>query len=87
MTNKKKKLKTEEIRLNEMNVIKSKLEKIELDQQFSEIVELMRIMDNFIKTGESNSGKMPILNSNKDICYIFSNRLCIKSQVTLLIRK
>ena len=44
-------------------------------------------MNNYVQTGEAISGKMPLLNSNKDISYIFSNRLHIKSQVNLLVRK
>lgn len=93
MTIRKKKIKkiktfkTVKIRLDEINIIKSKLEEIELDERFPEIAELIKIMNNFVETGESNSGKMPLLNSNKDICYIFSNKLHIKSQVNLLVRK
>ena len=84
---KQKKTKTKEFRLNEINVIKSKLAKLELDNRYAEIEELIRVMDNFVETGESNSGKMVLTNSNKDICYILSNKEHINCQVNFVVRK
>ena len=84
---KQKKTKTKEFRLNEITVIKSKLAELELDNRYAEIEELIRVMDNFVKTGESNSGKMVLTNSNKDICYILSNKEHINCQVNFVVRK
>ena len=92
MTKKKKKdnlnkFKTTEDRVQQVNFIKNKLENLQLDERNTEIEELFKIMQRYIETGESNSGKMPLTGSNKDIQYIFTNRKCVQCQVNLLVRQ
>ena len=81
------KYKTQEDRIGQVTFIKNKLENLQLDERNTEIEELFKIMQRYIDTGESNSGKMPLTGSNKDIQYIFTNRKCVECQVNLLVRR
>ena len=65
---------------------KKRLE-VQLDERFPEIQELYKMMNNYIEIGISNSGKMPLSNSNKDIQYIFSIRKNVNCQVNLIVRQ
>ena len=85
--NKKNKLKTKEERILQINIIKTKLLEVQLDERFPEIQELYKMMNNYIEIGISNSGKMPLSNSNKDIQYIFSIRKNVNCQVNLIVRQ
>ena len=82
----KQKFKTMKDRQNQIDFINQKLQEIQLDNRLPEIIELNRIMDLYIKTGESLTGRMPLSNSNKDICYILSNRANVDCQVNLMVR-
>ena len=84
--NEKLKFKTIQDRQKQINIINNKLHEIQLDDRLPEIMELNRIMNLYIKTGESLTGRMPLLNSNKDICYILSNRANVNCQVNLMVR-
>ena len=86
MTKKNQKIKTKESRLSEIKTIKAKLLEIGLDERFQEIAGLIRIMNFFVETGESHSGKIPLSNSNKDIYYILSNRQHIHCKVNIVVR-
>lgn len=80
-------IKTKEERISQIEFINKKLLKVQLDDRFPEIQELHKIMNDYIENGESNSGKMPLSNSNKDIHYIFSTRANVDCQVNLMVRQ
>ena len=78
---------TEEERLEQVNLIKSKLNEYQLDARFPDIDTLYAIMDSYIETGQSVSGSHSLAGSNKDIQYIMSNKKHIQCSVNLLVRK
>ena len=78
------KYKTLEQRQAQIDFINSKLQEIQLDDRIPEIEKLHKIMNEYIKTGVSISGKMPLPNSNKNIVYILSNRANTDCKVNLI---
>jgi len=78
---------TEEERLEQVNLIKTKLNEYQLDERYPDIDTLYAIMDSYIDTGQSVSGSHSLGGSNKDIHYIMSNKKHIQCSVNLLVRK
>ena len=76
----------EDRRMQVLN-IQQKLQNIQLDSRLPEIITLESLMETFVETGESCSGKIPLSNSNKVIHYIFSNRTSVDCKVQLLVTK
>ena len=75
--------KTQVQRLNEMLVISKKLQSLGLTKQYVVMEELYTIINNYIKYGESNSGKIPFIEAKKQIHYSFINTLGIESTILL----
>ena len=78
---------TEEERLEQVDIIKIKLNEYQLDERYPDIDTLYAIMDSYIETGQSVSGSRSLEGSNKDIQYIMSNKKHIQCAVNLLVRK
>ena len=78
---------TEEERLEQVAIIKTKLNEYQLDERYPDIDSLYAIMDSYIETGQSVSGSHSLADSNKDIQYIMSNKKHIQCAVNLLVRK
>lgn len=78
---------TEEERVEQVAIIKTKLNEYQLDERYPDIDSLYAIMDSYIDTGQSVSGSHSLAGSNKDIQYIMSNKKHIQCAVNLLVRK
>lgn len=78
---------TEEERLEQVSLIKTKLNEYQLDERYPDIDTLYAIMDSYIETGQSVSGSHSLEGSNKNIQYIMSNKKHIQCAVNLLVRK
>ena len=93
MSNKKKKIKkikkikTKEIREDEINNIKKKLMDLGLNNSFENIKNLFIIFDEYIITGNSNSGKIELPGLKREIHYILSNKLNIENSINLKYNK
>ena len=78
---------TEEQRIEQVNIIKNRLLDVQLDDRIPDIEKLYNIMNEYIKTGQSASGQYPLEGSNKDIQYILSNKSHINCVVNLLVSR
>ena len=63
---------------------KDKLNILGLVEDLSRITNIFEIMDNFIETGESVSGKILIPEYKRKIEYVFNSKENIKSKLNLL---
>ena len=79
--------KTIEDRKTQVSIIKSKLLKYQLDERYPDIEKLYKIMDNYIVTGQSESGSYPLQGSNKNIQFILSNKKHIECSINLIVHK
>lgn len=77
-------LKTIEQRNKEIQEIKDKLNILGLSEDLSRITNIFEIMDNFIETGESVSGKILIPEYKRKIEYVFNSKENIKCKLNLL---
>ena len=75
--------KTKEIRIKEINIIKEKIENLGLSNSNENINELYNIFENYIETGQSESGIIKLLGLKREIHYILSNRQHIENSVNL----
>ena len=77
-------LKTYDERKKDIKEIKDKLNILGLVEDLSRITNIFEIMDNFIETGESVSGKILIPEYKRKIEYVFNSKENIKSKLNLL---
>lgn len=77
-------LKTYDERKKDIQEIKDKLNILGLVEDLSRITNIFEIMDNFIETGESVSGKILIPEYKRKIEYVFNSKENIKSKLNLL---
>ena len=77
-------LKNYDERKKDIQEIKDKLNILGLVEDLSRITNIFEIMDNFIETGESVSGKILIPEYKRKIEYVFNSKENIKSKLNLL---
>lgn len=77
--------KTREQRELEVQHIIDQLEQLGLTSKLPGIAKLMKIMDDYIQTGNGASGKIKLPEAERTIHYIFSIRKHIEPKVSLLV--
>lgn len=73
-----------EDREKEINEIKDKLKILGLVENLSRITNIFEIMDTFVETGESVSGKILLNEYKKRIDYVFNGKKNIKCTLNIL---
>ena len=76
--------KTIEKREKEIQEIKDKLNILNLTDDLGRITDIFEIMENFIKTGESVSGKIMLPEYKKKIEYVFNSKENVKCILNIL---
>tara|TARA_Y100001970_G_C13794926_1_gene632091 strand:- start:25 stop:303 length:279 start_codon:yes stop_codon:yes gene_type:complete len=76
--------KSKDERDNDIQEIKNKLNILGLTEDLARITNIFEIMDNFIETGESVSGKIMLPEYKRKIDYIFNSKQKTKSTLNIL---
>lgn len=76
--------KSKEERINDIQEIKDKLNILGLTEDLARITNIFEIIDKFIETGESVSGKILLPEYKRKIEYIFNSKKSIKSTLNIL---
>jgi hypothetical protein len=76
--------KSKEERIHDIQEIKDKLNILGLTEDLSRITNIFEIIDTFIETGESVSGKIMLPEYKRKIEYIFNKKKNFKSYLNIL---
>ena len=76
--------KTIEKRKSEIQEIKDKLNMLNLTEDLARITNIFELMENFVETGESVSGKIMLPEYRKKIEYVFNSKANVKCILNIL---
>jgi len=80
---KQKQYKTRELRQEEIQEIKNKIQQLGLTEEMSYIKDFYNILNNFVETGEGQDGKIKLTGLKRILNYILTNTLAKKCLIKL----